>query len=132
MGTEYTPVTRAQIEGRKKTVGPTALSAGSVTLLVSSAISGMVRHIVGVNLDNRSGENQCQLFVADASGLTSVISRIEQASWMVSGQEYKLFKEWHPDKEHRPYYDLQANEKLYGIVDSGYTYAKITVWDEDY
>jgi len=131
MTVNYTPVSRQQIESRKKT-GVTALTAGVVTRLVSAALSGMIRHVVGVALDNRSGQGQVQLMIADASGLTSVIERIELPSTFTSGKEYKDYAEWHPPKKEQPYYDLGASEQLFGVIDSGYAHATIQHWDENF
>jgi hypothetical protein len=131
MSVEYEPVARHLIESRKKhTV--TALLAGTVTTLVSAAISGMVRHVVGVSLDNRSGQGQVHLFVADASGATGAIERVELAPFFTSGIDFKKFAEWHPPKRKQPYYDLSAGEKLMGLIDSGYAFAKVQLWDEEY
>ena len=131
MSVEYEPVTRRMIEARKKQ-GVTALSAGTVTRLVSAAISGIIRHVIGVSLDNRSGQGQVQLFVADASGATGLIERIELPPLFTSGIDFKKFAEWHPPKRKQPYYDLGAQEQLYGVIDSGYALATVQYWDENY
>jgi hypothetical protein len=131
MAINYTPVRRHQIESRMKRGVPVNVQLAMVRL-VSAAISGMIRHVVGITLDNRSAETQCSIVVCDASGLSTTVDTVELGASLLSNQgESKVYEEWHPAKAKVPYLDLQAGETLWAVNSvSGICYANALFWDE--
>ena len=138
---DYPPITPEQVDGRLKKTAPVFVpDAIALATLVSAAVSGLIRHVVGVIVDNVSSACNVELVVADASGATGVVDVIYFGDRQLSGTDGKHSKPWAPE-EPKHYYDLVGGEKLLvwtpvqahlgapGTA-SGMARAQATFWDE--
>jgi hypothetical protein len=131
----YNPITKQARESRYKKTVPALVSA-TPTTLVSSAISGQIRHIVDVHVQPISGAAAVYLMAADASGLTSIIDRGNWGPKLIGGSPSRFGDVWKPenlDAEHE-FYQLQSGEKLMVAAEaagfSSCAYVSATFWDE--
>jgi hypothetical protein len=137
MGVDYEPISRQARQARFKKTAP-VLVLGTLTTLVSPAISGIIRHVVDVTVQPLSGNTGIILAAVDASGASSNIAR---ANWGDKAQFYtpgnRENKMWTPPfgstEEDDELYQLHAGESLKAMGEdnsSGASFAVTTFWDE--